>query len=122
MLTVPTRDEHVKKAEDNETFVATIQPNSQAEIDWTLVILFYAAVHYVEAYLFKYWGQHVRSHTTRDKYFGKEASLKKIFSSYSHLKFYGYNARYEVSGFTKTDAQDAAKDLAAIKSVLIPLL
>jgi hypothetical protein len=119
---LPNKDEHIKKAEENEAFVSTIQPNSQPEIDWTLVILFYAAVHYVEAYLFVKWGTHVRSHTTRDKYFGKEASLKKIFASYSHLKYYGYNARYEVSGFTKTDAQDAAKDLAAIKNVLVPLI
>ena len=121
-MTVPTRDEHVEKAEGNEAFAASIAPNTQTEIDWTLVVLFYAAVHYVEAYLYKQWGQHVRSHTTRDKYFGKEAVLKKIFSPYSHLKYYGYNARYEVSGFTKSDTQDATKDLAEIKKHLIPIL
>jgi hypothetical protein len=119
---VPTRDEHVAKAEGNETFAAAIQRNTQTEIDWTLVVLFYAAVHYVEAYLYKQWGQHVRSHTTRDKYFGKEAILKKIFAQYSHLKYYGYNARYEVSGFTAKDTQDATKYLAEIKKQLIPVL
>lgn len=119
---MPTRDEHVKKAQGNETFAASIAPNTQTEIDWTLVVLFYAAVHYVEAYLYKQWGQHVRSHTTRDKYFGKEASLKKIFAPYSHLKFYGYNARYEVSTFTAVDTQEAAKYLSEIKAQILPLL
>jgi hypothetical protein len=119
---VPTRDEHVEKAEGNETFATTLPSDTQAAIDWTLVVLFYAAVHYVEAYLDKHWGVHVRSHTTRDKYFGKEANLRKIFSPYSHLKFYGYNARYEVSGFTAADTQDATKDLADIKKHLMPLL
>lgn len=119
---MPNRDEHVHKAEGNEVFAAAIAPNSQTEIDWTLVVLFYAAVHYVEAYLFKQWGAHVRSHTTRDKYFGKEASLKKVFVPYSHLKFYGYNARYEVSTFTAKDTQDAAKYLSEIKAQLLPLL
>ena len=119
---MPTKDEHVKKAEGNEAFAAAIAPNTQTEIDWTLVVLFYAAVHYVEAYLFKQWGMHVRSHTTRDKYFGKEASLKKIFSPYSHLKYYGYNARYEVSGFTAADTQDATKYLTEIKNQIVPLL
>ncbi|MGA9041805.1 MAG: hypothetical protein WB421_14835 [Terriglobales bacterium] len=112
----------MEKAEGNETFATTLPSDTQAAIDWTLVVLFYAAVHYVEAYLDKHWGVHVRSHTTRDKYFGKEANLRKIFSPYSHLKFYGYNARYEVSGFTAADTQDATKDLADIKKHLMPLL
>jgi hypothetical protein len=51
---VPSKDEHIKKAEGNETFAASIQPDNQTQIDWTLVILFYAAVHYVEAYLDKH--------------------------------------------------------------------
>jgi len=119
---MPTRDEHVEKAEGNEKFAATLPSDSQTAIDWTLVILFYAAVHYVEAYLYKSWGLHVRSHTTRDKYFGKEANLKKIFSPYSHLKYYGYNARYEVSGFTANDMKEATKYLGEIKKQLIPLL
>jgi hypothetical protein len=119
---VPTRDEHVEKAEGNEAFAASLPSDSQTASDWTLVILFYAAVHYVEAYLDKHWSIHARSHTTRDKYFGKEANLRKIFSSYSQLKYYGYNARYEVSGFTVADTRDATKDLAEIKKQIVPLL
>ncbi|MFY9904872.1 MAG: hypothetical protein WBX02_04975 [Terriglobales bacterium] len=119
---MPTKDEHVKKAEGNETFAAGIPSATQTEIDWTLVVLFYAAVHYVEAYLYKQWGAHVRSHTTRDKYFAKEAVLKKVFSQYSHLKYYGYNARYEVSGFTKSDTLSATKYLDEIKKQIIPVL
>ncbi len=119
---MPTRDEHIQKAEGNETFAATLPSTNQTAIDWTLVVLFYAAVHYVEAYLDKRWGVHIRSHTTRDKYFGKEANLKKVFSPYSHLKYYGYNARYEVSGFTATDTQSATKYLAEIKAQIMPLL
>jgi len=119
---VPTKDEHIKKAEDNETFADTIPTATQTEIEWTLVVLFYAAVHYVEAYLEKHWGMHLRSHTARDQYIGKEANLKKIFSPYSYLKFYGYNARYEVCSFTVTDTQDANKDLAEIKNHILPLL
>jgi hypothetical protein len=119
---VPTKDEHVQKAQGNEAFAATIQPSNQTAIDWTLIVLFYAAVHYVEAYLEKHWGMNIRSHTTRDKYMGKEANLKPIFSPYSHLKFYGYNARYEVSTFTANDMQDATKYLTQIKNHLTPLL
>lgn len=119
---MPTKDEHVAKATGNEAFINKIPTDSQAGIDWTLVVTFYVAVHYVEAYLDKQWGVHVRSHTTRDKYFAREASLKKIFAQYGHLKFFGYNARYEVSAFTPQDITDAAKYLTEIKAQIVPLL
>jgi hypothetical protein len=119
---LPSKDEHVLKAEGNETFAGTITPSNQTQIDWTLVILFYAAVHYVEAYLAKYLGMHLRSHTTRDQYIGKEANLKKIFTPYGHLKFFGYNARYELYGFTARDTQDALTYLTEIKNHITPLL
>ena len=86
------------------------------------MVLFYAAVHYVEAYLAIKMNVHLRSHTTRDTYVGRLADLKKIFSAYQHLKFYGYNARYEVCGFTPQDTQDALKDIAAIRNQITPLL
>jgi hypothetical protein len=118
---LPTKEEHIQKAEGNEAFAISIEQDNQTRIDWTLVILFYAAVHYVEAYLAKHLGMHLRSHTTRDTYVGRESNLKKIFSPYQHLKFYGYNARYELYGFTVKDTQAAVKDLAAIKTHLTPL-
>lgn len=85
-------------------------------------MLFYAAVHYVEAYLAKPLGMHVRTHTTRDSYMGKESNVKKVFRSYGHLKFFGYNARYEVSGFTAAQTEEAEKYLEDIRSHIKPLL
>jgi len=119
---LPSKDEHVSKAEGNEEFASSITPDSQPRIDWKLVVLFYAAVHYVEAYLARHLNQHVRSHTTRDKYLGREANLRKIFTSYGHLKFYGYNARYEVDGFTVKDVNDAIGYLNDVRSHIKPLL
>ena len=95
---------------------------TQTKIDWTLVVLFYAAVHYVEAYLAAQLGIHVRSHQTRDNYIARESNLRKIFGPYQHLKFYGYNARYEIFGFKTKDTQDAQNDLAQIKAHITPLL
>lgn len=119
---MPSRDEHVKKAEGNEAFAASIEPTSQARIDWKLVVLFYTAMHYVEAYMAKSMGRHLRSHTTRDSVISKEANLKKVRVFYAHLKYYGYNARYEVDSFTAKDVQDAAGYLAQLKAELTPLI
>ena len=119
---MPTRDEHVTKAQGNEAFADSIDPTSQSRIDWKLVILFYTAMHYVEAYVAKVMEMHLRSHQTRDSYIAKEANLKKIRVSYGHLKYYGYNARYELDGFTVKDVLEAKEYLAQLKTVLLPLV
>lgn len=119
---MPTRDEHIQKAQGNEAFADSIEPTSQTRIDWKLVVLFYTAMHYVEAYLAKTMNQHLRSHTTRDSWVSRESNLKKVRIEYAHLKFYGYNARYELNGFTVEDLADAASYLSRIKATLAPLL
>jgi|ERR1039458_8454821 hypothetical protein len=119
---MPTRDVHVKKATENEAFAGTLDESTQASVNWKLVVFFYAAVHYVEAYLAKSLNEHLKSHTTRDSYIARESNLRKIGTQYMHLKFYGYNARYEADQFTKTDVKDAQNYLAHVTSTLKPLL
>ena len=119
---MPSKDEHVTKANGSESLALSLVLDNQSRIDWALVILFYAAMHYVEAYLAKS-GVHLRSHTTRDNAMSRDSVLRKIFKEYADLKFYGYNARYEVFGFKATDVTDkAAKHYALIKGYLSPLL
>ena len=119
---MPTKDEHVAKAQGNETFADSIDPTSQPRIDWKLVVLFYTAMHYVEAYMAKAMNMHLRSHTTRDSYISRETNLKKVRIDYAHLKYFGYNARYELDGFTIKDIQDAKTYLANLKAILLPLV
>jgi hypothetical protein len=119
---VPTREQHIKKASENETFAGALDSATQASLNWKLVIMFYAAIHYVEAYLAKQLNQHLRSHTTRDNYVARESNLRSIRNQHSHLKFYGYNARYEPDQFTDRDVKDAIGDLADVKAKITPLL
>lgn len=119
---MPTKDQHVTKADGNAELALSLALDNQTKIDWALTILFYAAMHYVEAYLAKA-NVHLRSHTTRDNAISRDSSLRKIFKEYADLKFFGYNARYEVFGFKTTDVTDkAAKHYATIKAHLTPLL
>lgn len=119
---MPTLAEHIKKASENETFADGLDIATQASVNWKLIVMFYSSVHYVEAYLAKHLNQHMRSHTTRDSTVAREANLRKIRNEYNHLKFYGYNARYEPDQFTKTDVKAAHGYLARVKSTLKPLL
>ncbi len=119
---MPTKDEHVKKANESESLAATMQPSNQASINWKLVILFYTALHYVEAYLVDRMNVHLRSHTTRDGWVTKESNLRKVRTEYFHLKFFGYNARYEADSFTDKEVAEALNDLTKVKATIQPLL
>lgn len=120
---MPSKTAHIEKAERNANFALSLSLDSPAKIDWALVALFYAALHYIEAYLDATAGIHLRSHDSRDRMIGRESNLKKIFSEYSDLKYYGYNARYEVDPFTADDVRKyAAKHFSTIKTSLIAYL
>ena len=118
---LPSKEEHIAKAEGNSALALSMTLENQPKIDWALVILFYSAMHYVEAYLATL-GQHLRSHTTRDNFVGRDARLRKIFSEYQDLKYYGYNARYEMQKFTAADVTDAATSLATVEAYIRTIL
>jgi hypothetical protein len=88
---LPSKEDHIAKAEGNSTLALSMTLESQPKIDWALVILFYAEMHYVEAYLATV-GQHLRSPTARDNFVGRDARVRKIFSEYQDLKYYSYNS------------------------------
>ena len=119
---MPSKQDHLTKADGNAALAMSLPLDSQTRIDWALIMLFYAAMHYIEAYLATL-NQHLRSHTTRDTVVGRGVNLKKIFTEYQDLKFYGYTARYEAYGFKAQDVtNEAAKHFATIKGSLQPLL
>jgi len=119
---MPSIDEHIKKATENEAFAKLLNASSQASINWKLIILFYTALHYVEAYLAKHLRMHLKLHTDRDNWVSKETNLKRIRLEYAHLKYFGFNARYEADQFKENDVNEALTDLAAVEAVLCPLV
>ncbi|MEO8370661.1 MAG: hypothetical protein ABI806_15870 [Candidatus Solibacter sp.] len=118
---MPAQQDHIHKADRNSGLAISMTLDSPAKIDWALVILFYSAMHYVEAYLAGL-GQHLRSHTTRDAYIGREAQLRTIYVEYSDLKYYAYNARYEMAEFAQSDVAAAVASLATVKSHISSIL
>ncbi len=119
---MPTGDEHVAKAEGNQEVYDLLDTASQSRIDWKLTIAFYTAMHYVEAYLAKDRDEHLRSHTTRDRCVAQDSELRKVQIEYAHLKYFGYNARYERPQFTARNVREAEGYLTALKTHLLRLL
>jgi hypothetical protein len=119
---VPSKGEHVQKADGDANFALALPLTSQPNIDWALIALFYAAMHYIEAYMATK-GQHLRSHETRDKMVARDSNLRKIFKEYADLKYYGYVARYEPYQFKATDVtSSAAPQFQTLKTHIASLL
>ncbi len=43
-------DEHIERAERNEGFAGALNRTNAIEADWAVTALFYAGLHYIDAY------------------------------------------------------------------------
>lgn len=106
-------DDHVRKAEHNESFAKWLLETSKEYYDWVLVAAFYAAVHYVEAALVKK-GSPSQDHATRDR--GLQKYLRDTYKPYRNLKDLSTQARYtRVRILTLGFGREVAPHLEAVK-------
>jgi hypothetical protein len=92
--------------------------------DWAVVIAFYAAVHYVNAYL---WERDNRydpgNHKNRGAKVRTLPDLRPIRRQYRLLNGLAYDVRYvETYRLNLTTARSALNDLRAIEAQIRPLL
>jgi len=89
---MPNEQSHLDLAKRNETFLQSI--NSSTFPDWVVTVAFYAALHYIDAFLARRGRIEVKGHGTR------EDSIKlypELFSTaiwYFQLKSASVRARY----------------------------
>lgn len=110
---MPLQQEHVSKAERNEKFAETVAKT--AYLDWATTILFYAALHFVDAILAPS-GIHPDNHTQRNEAIGNNATLLKIRSEYRTLETLSQNARYRSMNIDGGDLSQAQKAFATIRA------
>jgi uncharacterized protein (UPF0332 family) len=110
---LPLQQEHISKAERNEKFADTV--SNTAYLDWAVTILFYAALHYVDAIL-AVSGIHPDSHSQRGDAMGTNATLSSVRAEYRILETLSQNARYrsmKIDGFDLKEAKDQFSTLRA---------
>jgi hypothetical protein len=119
---VPTKDEHKAKAIHNEKFV---QHLGNPYWDWAVTGTFYAAVHYVMAYLASK-NIHPVLHKVRNSQIHRDPLLNPIYVDYRELQNNSEDARYmervPVTAFSQADVQKLAVNLNRIKAVIVPLI
>lgn len=119
---MPQKHEHVAKAKHDEGFVSSLDLSTTPYVDWAITGLFYAALHYVEAY-FAAMRRHSPDHRTRDSAVQRDSRIKGIYNDYSELKNFSINARYYMIPFSESDLRkNLLPRLANIKARILPLL
>ena len=90
---MPSRDEHITQARHNAAFYAAI--DRVGFPDWAVTVLFYTALHYVDALLAEKGNIDPTKHTLRSDVVSRLAELKPVYGDYEFLKNASYNSRYK---------------------------
>ena len=119
---MPSKTDHQRQAESNEAFYADVRGDLGSYQDWQVTSLFYAALHYVDAYLATK-DVHPKLHKDRDWYVSSEAQLRHISIDYLTLKDRSMEARYDTVIFpTAFPEQKYDNEYSRIKNHIGPLL
>ncbi len=117
---MPITEDHIAFAEHNEKFVGSFDLDSTVYTDWVVTGMFYAALHYVEAYL-ALLGEQPEDHRARDSHVKRH--MPEIGKDYRRLKDDSINARYYGYCFSADDIRRTViPNLEAVKTHILNLL
>lgn len=92
--------------------------------EWAVTGLFYAALHYVDAYLASQGtGVHPTSYRVRSALVARDPVISAVYAEYQELKDGSEDARYRLVPFTVAQVDRLERDaLTAIRRLVTPLL
>ena len=121
------KDQHLEKARQNETFFESVfgpsLQNNSGALDWATTVIFYTALHYVDA-LAVCLGRQFHNHEERRK-FVDEPPLKPVAKQYKWLFDRSRDARYSFLDSSHTVAKVLDyknRNLAAVRQAVIARL
>jgi hypothetical protein len=106
---MPTVSEHIAKAEAFERVLVIFDEGNPDHCDWIAVVAFYAALHWVDAYL-AVLGNHPQNHRERNLI----VTLLPIAFEYSLLYSTSRRARYEAGHVSRGRAIQSRDQLLPI--------
>lgn len=110
---MPTKEQHLTQAARNEALADVLLRTEYGE--WTVTVYFYAAVHYIEAFL-AVQGIHCDGHTERNTYVGRIPELRRVGKEYSALRTVSRQARYHALPISPDDVSRAQQNLTTVKT------
>lgn len=118
---MPDVREHLQQASHNETFFSQINVDSYS--DWAVTVLFYAALHYLDAYLAKQGVFDPGSHDVRDPLIRQFPLTRAVARQYFRLKNFSRSARCYGARFSRSDVTGLQRgEFEAIKTQMMQQL
>jgi hypothetical protein len=118
---MPSTKDHIKQAKHNEHFFSSLDLEKTAFKDWVVTGVFYAALHWIDAYL-TVRNTQPKAHFQRDDWAKKDRKLDPIWPDYRDLKNFRGRASYEVYEFTSDEIRTEVLPLLdSIKTCLLGL-
>ena len=123
---MPSVSEHLEQAERNESLykdLCRLYTSAPNYTEWEVVALFYAALHYVDAWLASSEDVHPRNHAQRTGIVRSNSALNPIWNEYTGLYRMSVLARYEMERPTLREVRSLEiNDFATIKGHVRSLL
>ena len=118
---MPSQADHINKAERNRDFADAMRPVNPTVVGWSLVVLFYSALHYVEAFHAKHH-THCTTHKQRNGEISRNPQLSVIYRHYQELSDFSWNARYQCASYSSSELAQARESLKAVETHIQKLL
>lgn len=118
---MPTAQQHLDGAERNEQFAKSLELSDHAQADWAVTAIFYAALHYVDAF-FVSRSDKPAFHTQREGKIRDTPELVGIWMDYRRLKDMSREARYDLAPYTHVEFHSALKHLEKVRSQVLAYL
>ena len=98
---MPSFARHVRGAANFEALAYSLLPDSPS---WAVVVAFYSALHWIDAYLASAQSIHPKSHTERELCV-RRTELRQVYDSYRLLNDRSRDARYDLRVFSADEAR-----------------
>ena len=118
---MPGTPVHINQAQHKEEFFLSFDRTVYS--DWAITVLFYAALHYVDAFLAHVGIRNPGGHSNREQYIQSRPELQPIYNEYSRLKNRSASARYYARRFSPEEIERCRnQDLENIKQRIRSIL
>ncbi len=99
-----SQSQHENQAQRNERFFQSLDKTVSVNREWIVTAVFYAALHWMEAYYDNQHGLHFKSHDARNQMV--RWSRLPISREYLYLYDASRHARYLMHRFTQQEVED----------------
>jgi len=113
---MPREDQHDQKARQNEIFAESIvERGNDTKEGWAVVVAFYSALHYIQAYLVRFGAGDSDNHHKRFEEIKGDPKLQPILAQYKYLYTLGHTSRYKCHALPNNPYAIAKSHLETIK-------